>query len=87
MQIAGQADERGEGAWRAKKLRPDDRWQEGLQHLLISAELTSLPLEKPLGNGWVLDHGPAEGGIGWISEKVNELWKAQSRWLSKVRVE
>jgi hypothetical protein len=49
MQIAGQTDERGEGAWRASKLRPDDR-QEGLLDLLIVAELTSLPDEKPLGN-------------------------------------
>jgi hypothetical protein len=56
MQIAGQADERGEGAWRASKLRPDDR-QEGLLDLFISAELTPLPGEQPLGNGWVLDHG------------------------------
>jgi len=50
MQIAGQTNERGEGAWRASKLRPDGR-QEGLQYLLIFAELTSLPGEKPLGNG------------------------------------
>ena len=34
-QIAGQTDERGEGAWHASKLRPDDR-QEGLHDLLIA---------------------------------------------------
>src|SRR5579859_5101397 len=63
MQITGQTDERGEGAWHTSKLRPDYR-QEGLLYLLIIAELTSLPGEKPLGNGWVLGHGPAEGAIG-----------------------
>ena len=86
MQIAGQTDERGEGAWHGSKLRPD-YWQEGLLYLLIFAELTSLPGEKPLGNGWVLGHGSGEGGIGWISEEADELGKAQGRCLSVVRVE
>src|SRR6266487_6685883 len=83
-QIAGQTDERGEGAWHAKKLRPDDR-QESFPCLLIIAELTSLPVEKPLGNGWVLGYGPGECGIGRISEEADELGKAQGGCLSIVR--
>ncbi len=59
----------------------------GLLYLLIFAELTSLPGEKPLGNGWVLGHGPGEGGIGRISKEADELGKAQGGCLSVIRVE
>src|SRR5690348_8514719 len=68
-QITGQTDERGEGAWRANELRPDYR-QERFQDLLIITKLTSLPREKPLGNGWVLGHSSGEGGIGRIGNET-----------------
>src|SRR5713101_4096384 len=86
MEIAGQTDERGEGARRASKLRPNYR-QESFQYLLIIAELTYLPGEKPLGNAWVLGHGPGQCSIGCISEEADELGKAQGGCLSVVRVE